>query len=106
MIQIQTKEIIMVSAIGAISGHNPYADPEYLRIIQELRALGLTPTGNKNVDKARLESEKQKLAKKIEEKAETKQSETPDMSERSKFEEQKLGAMTVAELNKILHGLN
>ena len=33
-------------------------DSEYQRIIRELRALGIEPTGNKSVDKAKLEAAK------------------------------------------------
>ena len=95
----------MVQAIGAIGGNKNCIDPEYMRIIQEMRSLGLTPTGNKQVDKATLEQKKQELAKKIQEKAETKQPDVADNSQRKKLEVEKLGAMTVAELNKLLHGL-
>ena len=97
----------MVQAIGAIGGHkSPLMDPEYMKILQELRELGLTPTGDKNIDKARVETEKQKLAQKIEEKMETKQPENSgEMAQRASMEVQKIGAMNVAELNKILHKL-
>lgn len=97
----------MVQAISAIGNRNQFQDPEYMRIIQELFQLGLAPTGNKQADKARLETEKQKLAQKIEEKAQEKNvpGQNNDMAEKSQMEVQKLGAMTVAELNKILHGL-
>lgn len=98
----------MIQAIGAIGNENPYKDPEYIKIIQELGRLGVAPTGNKRVDKARLESEKLKLAQKINEKIQqaAPQEEQNDKVQRSKMEEERVGAMTVAELNKILHGLN
>ena len=96
----------MVQAVNAIGGFSNLNDPEYMRIIQELYALHIKPTGNKHVDKARLEAEKQKLAEKILEKV---QPETPQQKEyraqKNRFEEERLGAMTVSELNKILHGL-
>ena len=97
----------MVQAISAIGNRNPYNDPEYMKIIQELLQLGLAPTGSKQIDKGRLETEKQKLAQKIEEKVQEQNvsSQNTGIAERSQMEVQKLGAMTVAELNKILHGL-
>ena len=98
----------MVQAVGAIGaiGKNPYEDPEYMKIIQELLKLGLTPTGNKAVDKGRLEAAKQELAEKIQDKfQEQMQQGNVQDTQRSQMEESRLGAMTVAELNKILHGL-
>lgn len=96
----------MIQAIGAIGGNSNLNGPEYIKILQELRQLGVQPTGNKNVDKARLEAEKQKIAEQIQEKAQQiNPQQQQDMLQRSQLEEQRLGAMTVAELNKILHGL-
>ena len=96
----------MIQAIGAIGGNSNLNDPEYVKILQELRQLGVQPTGNKNVDKARLEAEKQKIAEQIQEKAQQiNPQQQQDMLQRTQLEEQRLGAMTVAELNKILHGL-
>lgn len=87
----------MIQAVGAISH---YTDPEYIRIIMELRKLGITPSGNKTVDRGKLEQEKHKLEQKfkVEEKA------LPDV-EREKLEEQRTGATALAEINKILLGL-
>ena len=97
----------MIQGIGAIGGkENVYNDPEYRKIIQELFKLGLAPTGNKNADKARLETEKQKIAQKIIQKAQEQQpTHSNDNVQRAQMEEQKLGAMNVAELNKLLHGI-
>jgi len=96
----------MIQAISAIGGNSNFNDPEYMKIIQELFKLGIAPTGEKNVDKARLEAEKKKLAEQIQEKAQqVNPQQAQEMAQRSKLEEEKLGAMTVAELNKILHGL-
>lgn len=36
-----------------------YIDPEHQRIMRELRAMGIEPTGDKNTDKAKLEEAKQ-----------------------------------------------
>ena len=43
-----------ISGLGcfSISG---MMDPEYQRIIRELQALGITPTGDKSADKAKLQ---------------------------------------------------
>lgn len=103
----------MVAAIGAI---NSYEDPEYLRILSELMKLGIAPSGNKSIDKTKLEQAKAELVQKIQTKhqEEEKQSlqiqplegvmDTQD-SKRAQMEEERLGAMTVAELNKFYFGL-
>ena len=92
-------------------------DYEYYKIIQELRALGISPTGDKNTDKARLEAEKQKLVEKITEKkaeiSEEKELSFDDIvvqtyqvsAERQEMEEKLLGAMTIAEWNRIYFGI-
>ena len=95
----------MIKPVGAIGSEYGKCDSEYMMILMEMRKLGLTPTGNKAIDKVTLEAEKQKIAQKIYDKFEAKMPEKTDNSERAVLEEQKLGAMTVAELNKILHGL-
>ena len=96
----------MVQAISAI-GKNPYEDPDYMKIIQEMLKLGFTPTGNKAVDKGRLEAAKKELAEKIQDKFQEKiqQGNVNEDTQRAQMEETKLGAMNVAQLNKILHGL-
>ena len=53
----------MIQAIGNASGLS--IDAEYLRIIQELRRLGLQPTGDKNNDAQRLAQAKAQLVQKI-----------------------------------------
>ncbi len=45
-----------VSALSASAGYA--IDSEYQRILRELRALGIEPTGNKATDKAKLEEAK------------------------------------------------
>ena len=96
----------MIQAIGAIGGNRNLNDPEYMKIIQELLQLGITPTGNKATDKAKLETEKKRIAEEIQKKAQqVNPQQTQDTTQRAQLEERKLGAMTVAELNKILHGL-
>ena len=43
-----------ISSVGAMNSQ-VYIDPEHQRIMRELRALGLEPTGDKSTDKAKLE---------------------------------------------------
>lgn len=103
----------MIQALGIASGLN--IDAEYLRIIQELRALGLYPSGNKITDAQKLAKAKIELTYKIKTKKEEKNleqelkkqvsNENNENSKMSELEEQRLGAMTVAMLNKIYFGL-
>lgn len=93
-----------ISAIGNSGNFN--IDPEYLRILQELYKLGIKPTGNKQIDKAKLEEEKQKIIQRIQDKIETsKNTENKEDKERVQMEEERLGAKTVGELNRILFGI-
>ena len=97
--------------IQAVSSINSYSDPEYLRILQELMKLGIAPSGNKSIDKAKLEKAKQELIEKIKTKEE-RENKSPQFQplspveenedpKRAEMEEQRLGAMTVAELNRL-----
>lgn len=104
----------MIQAISPIM--NPYSDPEYLRILQELMRLGIAPTGSKDVDKAKLAEAKAELIEKIKQKETHSQKQelqvqpitpvdTVQDSKRAEMEEQRLGAMNIAELNKIYFNL-
>ncbi len=104
----------MIQALGNVSGLS--IDAEYLRIIQELRRLGITPSGDKNIDAQKLAQAKTELVHKIQKKEEIKSAESLGVqvvnsvdesynSERAEMEEQRLGAMAVAELNRIYFGL-
>ena len=95
-----------ISAIGALNAYVRHIDPEYMRIIQEMLALGLTPTGDKEADRATLEAEKKRLAEKALKAREANIQNNSDNKEKSEMEIQKAGAMNLAELNKILLGLN
>ena len=108
------KGVILIQALGNASGLS--IDAEYLKVIQELRRLGLTSTGNQEVDFIRLERAKSELVNKIRDKETRESSESIGVqilspvdeaknAERSQMEAQRLGAMTVAELNKIYFGL-
>ena len=100
----------MIQAIGGAGNFNDY---EYMQILNELRQLGITPSGNKSADKSKLEKAKLELVQKINEKQEedTKQQlqiqpiKSTDDVQKTQIENEKIGAMTVAELNKIYFGL-
>ncbi len=103
----------MVAAISAI---NYYSDPEYLRLLQELMRFGIAPSGDKNVDRGKLEQAKTELIQKIQNQQQEDNSQgfqvqssegvknTQD-SERAQMEESRIGAMTVGELNRLYFGI-
>ena len=99
--------------VAAISAIGPHSDPEYLRILQELMKLGIAPSGNKSVDKSKLEQAKIELVQKIQAKQEEEQKqnlkvqplEAAKESQQASLEAERPGAMNVAELNKIYFGL-
>lgn len=101
--------------IQAIQPLTQFADPEYIRIKQDLMKLGGTPTGSKEIDKNQLEDAKLHLIDKIKEREVNKTQELQAQplapvdnvqdSKKAEMEQQRLGAMTVAELNKIYFGL-
>lgn len=95
----------MISSIGAISSGG--YDSEYQRIITELKRRNMVVTGDKKVDKANLQKVKQKESE-AEAFVQAKIDENPDGSdkERQKLEELRVGAMNLAEINKVLLGLN
>lgn len=105
----------MALAISSICSSS-YTDAKYQRILQELMRLGIAPSGNKSVDKNKLEQAKTELIQKIQTRnnEEEKQSlqvqplegvkDTQD-SKRAQIKEQRLGAMTLAELNKMYFGI-
>ena len=93
----------MIQAIGPIGG---VEDPEYKRIIEELRKLGIRPTGKKFIDKARLTEAKSEQAEKMLESKIQKSNDDNTDKEREQLERVKIGAMQLAELNKILLNIN
>lgn len=88
----------MIPAVGAIG--DAY-DPEYIKILYELRQMGITPTGNKIIDTAKLKNAK---AEKAENLLEQKINENPDKNdkEREELERVRTGAMTLAQINRVL----
>jgi len=99
-VSVYVKEIFLVAAISAIS---PYNDPDYQRIVQELLALGLAPTGNKSVDATTLASAKQKIRNRKEQNSINSQ-QNSDKNQQV-LEEKKVGASLLGDINKVLLGL-
>ena len=106
----------MVAGISAINLYNQGLDAEYMRIVAELKRLGITPSGNKSIDTAKLEKAKAELITKISNKVHEENKNNLHVNaiepvdgtqnnQRAELETQRLGAMTVAELNKIYFGL-
>ena len=106
----------MVLGISSLNPNIGAADYEYQRILMELRRLGIAPSGNKSVDAAKLEQAKNELITKIKNKEA--ENERADIgvqvaapvdevqnAKRSEMEEKRLGAMTVAELNRLYFGI-
>ena len=92
----------MVQAISAFNGKDDY---EYQRIKMELVQLGIRPTGNQRVDKAKLtEIKTEKAEKVLEDRIQNDKSNNVD-EDRKKLEELKTGAVQLAQINRILHGI-
>jgi hypothetical protein len=93
----------VIQAVGAIG---QYSDPEYLKIIQELMKLGIAPSGNKSIDKAKLEKAQQKTESKFEiDKTQNNNQKDEQQTKKEQMEEQRVGATNLAEINKVLLGL-
>ena len=106
----------MIQTISALNTSIHSIDSEYMRIILELRRLGLTPSGNKEIDKAKLARAKEELITKIKSHEQNSNNENLQIqtiapadeienSKRAEMEEQRLGAMTIAELNRLYFGI-
>lgn len=106
----------MVAAISALNPNIGCVDSEYMRILMELRRLGIAPSGNKSVDQAKLEKAKSELITKIKSKEQEEQRistqvqvidsvDEAQYAQRAEMEEQRLGAMTIAELNRLYFGI-
>ena len=105
----------MVAAIGYNNGSG--IDAEYMRIMRDLKSLGLSPSGNKDIDFQRLGQAKNELVQRLQKNKEISgssqelgvqvinQVDESEYLQRSEMEEQRLGAMNVAQLNKIYFGL-
>ncbi len=105
----------MIQPFGSNSGLG--ADAEYMRIMQEMHFLNLTPSGNKQIDAHKLAEAKTELIQRINKSEDTSNSnrelgvqvinpvDESEYVQRSEMEEQRLGAMSIAQLNKIYFGL-
>lgn len=92
----------MIPAIGAI-GYD--CDPEYLRIIRELQRYGITPSGNKYVDKGKLERVKKEVAEFSVLKQEYNDKMPENDAEKKALEETRPGAINLAIINRVLLGI-
>lgn len=91
--------------IVSISGISTSIPNSYDEVKRRLRLLGIAPTGNPQVDIARLKSEiNRRVEQKEEEKKEIKKEE--DYTIKKQQEEERLGAQALAEQNKLYFGLN
>ena len=104
----------MINPLGNANGLS--IDAEHLKIIRELRKLGEGSSGNMQVDSQKLTEAKTELVERLRNRENQDSSQSlgvqvinqvddADFSKRAEMEEQRLGAMTVAELNKIFFGL-
>lgn len=100
-----------LNAISAMSGSmsvNGGVDAEHLRIMRQLEALGITPTGNKSSDKMKLEQAlkvKHSQEAGISQQKPNQQSQVADknVKEKSEASENMTGASQIAELNKLIY---
>ena len=103
----------MIQPLGSNNGLG--ADAEYKRIMQEMYFLNLYPSGNKNLDARKLANVKSELVQKIQNSFSGSENNSgvqvispvdeTDYIQRSEMEEQRLGAMNIANLNKFYFGL-
>lgn len=95
----------MILQIGAIRGGS---SSDYPWILAQLRKYGLTPSGDENIDRARVkEAQRKEEEKFVIEKIENYFGEEKEntFNEREIMEQEKIGAMNVAQINRILLGI-
>ena len=92
-----------------VLGINVSLPPGYEAVKSKLLQLGITPSGNPEIDKARLTQGLKEKDEKLEEQKfeleKLEKKDNQDKSEAEKLEEQRRGATLLAEQNKILLGL-
>ena len=107
----------MIQALG--SNNRSGIDAEYMRMMQEMRAFGLSPSGNKTEDAQKLNQAKTELVQRVQKQDANNnnnssqelgiqvinQVDGSEYAQRSEMEEQRLGAMNIAALNKFYFGL-
>ena len=92
----------MIVSINGISTSIPSS---YEEVQRRLKMLGITPTGNPQIDIARLKSEiNRRVEQKEEQQKEIKKEE--DYSMKKKLEEERIGAQALAEQNRMFFGLH
>ena len=95
----------MITSIGGISTSIPLNHSD---IIRKLKALGITPTGNPVVDRARLVEALEARVKELEEKKVEEKKKIEDDEERRVREEleyERRGADTIGWYNRVFLGL-
>lgn len=93
-----------ISSVGAMNSQ-VYIDPEHQRIMRELRALGLEPTGDKSTDKAKLEQAQAasqiQFVSGVEESSKAEAASSSDAAKDTAIQAQNMtGAEQLAKLNK------
>lgn len=91
--------------IFPIIGIHQSMTSEYAWILAEMRRLGLTPSGDINIDRAKVQRAREKESennKNISEKFELPNSKHNDSEERENLEYERIGAMNVAMINRVL----
>ena len=93
------------------------ADAEYMRMMREMHYFGLSPSGDKNADAQKLYQVKAEVVQRIVNNSNTSDSQSSlgvqvinpvdesGYAQKSELEEQRLGAVNIALLNKIYFGL-
>lgn len=91
----------MILPVGKISS-NTYLEKE--EVARKLLALGLSPSGNLEIDRSRLKKTEEKKVEKFEiQEKEILKDER--QAKKEMMEEERLGAVNLAELNKIYHNM-
>ncbi|MBQ4114701.1 hypothetical protein IJD34_04790 [bacterium] len=90
--------------LNAISKLHPYENDEHRRIVQELIALGLTPSGNLYIDKYKLNKAKEAEVTEFS-LANPNTTIAEDYAATAQLEESRIGATQLAKINRLLLGL-
>ncbi len=110
-ILIRGAELLMgVNSISAFSASYNYIDSEHKRIMEELRALGIEPTGNKSTDKMKLQQAKEaqkksdvketEFVKEVQEAAKPQSESSGDDAAKEISAKNMTGAAQIADYNK------
>jgi hypothetical protein len=94
-------DCVLILPVFGITTHIP---SRYVDIVERLRALGLAPTGDPQIDKMRLKNALEKRAEKIQEQQKMLEEQEKSPAEKRMMEE-RLGAQALAEQNKFFFNL-